>query len=61
MPNATVEITVTVDGISKTFTASADTTGEPARAARGILMAAQNDATSWTHELEDAHRKAARR
>lgn len=51
-------ITVTVDGQSKTFTASAATDGNPYRAARGIARSVVEDACSWTLDLEGeaAHR-----
>jgi hypothetical protein len=50
----TVETTVTVNGQTKTFTATAETTGNDARAARGLARAVADDAANWTYETEKA-------
>jgi hypothetical protein len=54
---AEVTITVTVDGASETFTASAVTDGDPGKTARGLIQAVAGDASNWTHDLADANRK----
>ncbi|MFI5938110.1 hypothetical protein [Actinoplanes sp. NPDC051494] len=57
---AAVSITLTVDGISKTFTGSVTTDGDPGNAIRGVLQAIEQDATNWTFKplreaLRDQH------
>ncbi|WP_045740839.1 hypothetical protein [Actinoplanes rectilineatus] len=59
---ATAEVTLTVNGLTKTFTATVATNGDPATAARSALEAVDNDATQWTYkelryELADAVRQ----
>jgi hypothetical protein len=55
-----VTLTVTVDGETKTFTASAETTGDTATTARGLISATSNDATNWTWEFSKVVRAARR-
>lgn len=50
---ASVEITVQVNGQTQTFTARATTTGDPAKAARGLIQAVSGDAGNWTFGIED--------
>lgn len=57
---AEVTITVTSDGRTETFTASAVTDGDPAKTARGLISAVAGDASSWTHDVTEENRKLAR-
>jgi hypothetical protein len=56
---AEVTITVTVDGATETFTASAVTDGDPGKTARGLITAVGGDASNWTHDLAEENRKLA--
>jgi hypothetical protein len=56
----TVQTTVTVDGVTKTFTATAETTGRPSNAARALLFSVRDDAATWTYELDKAERAVTR-
>lgn len=54
----TVEVTTTVviDGVTKTFTATAETSGFPSKAARGLLAAVRDDAANWAFDVAEAKR-----
>lgn len=56
LKSATVSITVTVAGETKTFTATAETDGSPTDAARALTHSLRNDAANWTFDLEEANR-----
>lgn len=58
--NAEVTLTLKVDGVTKTFTGSATTGGNPGNALRGVLGAVQADAQTWSfgplrEALRDEH------
>ncbi|WP_051797272.1 hypothetical protein [Catenuloplanes japonicus] len=55
--DATVTITVEVDGQTKTFTASTTTDGSPHRAADNLLSAVRGDAGEWVREQGAAARE----
>jgi hypothetical protein len=50
----TVETTVSVNGQTKTFTASAETSGDQASAAQALLFAVRDDASEWAYETRNA-------
>ena len=52
----TVEVstTVTVNGVTKTFTATGETGGDAAKAARALLVAVRDDAADWIFDLRKA-------
>lgn len=47
---AEATVTLTVNGITKTFTASVNTDGNPAVAVQAALTAAKDDAFAWTYK-----------
>lgn len=49
-----VEITVRLHGQTKTFTASATTTGNRRAAVVGLVNAVTEDVRAWTREVEEA-------
>ncbi len=59
--SAEVSITVGFRGLTKTFTATSETSGEPGNVARALLFAVRDDASKWTYEVEQADRKAGTR
>lgn len=51
-PAVEVEVTVTVDGLTKTFRASGNTDGSPWTTARALTHAVAGDARTWTLQVE---------
>ncbi len=51
-PNVEVITTVRVGAETKTFAATAATTGDAGRAARQLTRAVADDVADWTHEIE---------
>ncbi len=48
-PTVEVITTIRIGTTTKTFTATATTSGDPAKTARGLLIAVDGDARDWTH------------
>lgn len=50
LPTVEVITTVRIGTTTKTFTATANTTGDPCRAARQLLLAVDGDVSEWTYD-----------
>lgn len=55
-PTVEVITTVRVGTDTKTFTTTADTSGDPYRTARQLVLAVNGDAADWTHQAERNNR-----